>query len=242
MMTVNEVSKLTGVSIRTLQYYDKIGLLHPAAVTEAGYRLYDEAELETLQQILLFRELEFPLKDIKKIISSPDFDRSKALGQQIELLKLKKEHIENLIDLAVGIKAMGVRFLTFDAFDTKKIDEYAAQAKASWGTTPAYKEYEEKSKGRTKEETRDIYRGMQDIFAEFGAARNNDPASDEAQALVKKLQDYITEHFYTCTKEILSGLGKMYAGGGDFTKNIDSFGGEGTAEFAHRAIEIYCKK
>ena len=112
---VNEVSKLTGVSIRTLQYYDKIGLLHPANYTEAGYRLYDDAALETLQQILLFRELEFPLKDIKEIISSPDFDRRKALDQQIELLRLKKEHIENLIDLAREIKLSGVKKLTFDA-------------------------------------------------------------------------------------------------------------------------------
>ena len=241
MMTVNEVSKLTGVSIRTLQYYDKIGLLHPAKYTEAGYRLYDDAALETLQQILLFRELEFPLKEIKEIISSPDFDRSKALGQQIELLRLKKEHIENLIELAEGIKLLGVRNLKFDAFDTRKLDEYAAQAKASWGQTPAYKEYEEKAKGRTKEEDKKIYQGMIDIFAEFGAIRKSDPASGEAQALVKKLQDYITEHMYTCTNEILSGLGKMYAGGGDFTKNIDSFGGEGTAEFASKAIEYYCR-
>ena len=112
MMTVNEVSKLTGVSIRTLQYYDKIGLLHPAEYTEAGYRLYDDAALETLQQILLFRELEFPLKDIKKIVGSPDFDRSKALEQQIELLTLKKEHLENLIDLAKGLKLRGVRHLS----------------------------------------------------------------------------------------------------------------------------------
>lgn len=241
MMTVNEVSKLTGVSIRTLQYYDKIGLLHPAKYTEAGYRLYDDAALETLQQILLFRELEFPLKDIKEIISSPDFDRSKALEQQIELLTLKKEHIENLIALAKGIKLLGVRKLNFDAFDTSKIDEYAAQAKASWGTTPAYKEFEEKSKGRTKEEDKIIYQGMINIFAEFGAIRNTNPASGDAQTLVKKLQDYITEHMYTCTKEILSGLGKMYAGGGDFTKNINSYGGEGTAEFASQAIEIYCR-
>ena len=181
MMTVNEVSKLTGVSIRTLQYYDKIGLLHPANYTEAGYRMYDDAALETLQQILLFRELEFPLKDIKEIISSPDFDRSKALEQQIELLKLKKEHIENLIDLAVGIKAIGVKPLTFDAFDTRKIDEYAAQAKASWGTTPAYKEYEEKSKGRTKEDNMKIHQGLIDIFGEFGQIRNTDPASEEAR-------------------------------------------------------------
>ena len=241
MMTVNEVSRLTGVSIRTLQYYDKIGLLHPAKYTEAGYRLYDDAALETLQQILLFRELEFPLKDIREIISSPDFDRSKALGQQIELLKLKKEHIENLIDLAVGIKAMGVKQLKFDAFDTKKIDEYAAQARASWGTTPAYKEYEEKSKSWTKEDNQRIHQGMIDIFAQFGEIRETDPASAEAQAMVKKLQDYITEHMYTCTKEILSGLGKMYGGGGDFTTNIDRMGGEGTAAFASQAVEIYCR-
>ena len=241
MMTVHEVSKLTGVSIRTLQYYDKIGLLHPTEYTEAGYRLYDVAALETLQQILLFRELEFPLKEIKRIISSPDFDRSKALGQQIELLKLKKEHLENLIDLAIGIKAMGVRELTFDAFDTRKIDEYAKQAKASWGTTPEYKEYVEKSKGRTKTEEHDIAVKLMNIFAEFGKIRESDPASDEAQSLVKKLQDFITEHMYTCSDEILSGLGKMYAGGGDFTKNIDSYGGEGTAEFAHQAIEIHCR-
>ena len=240
MRTVHEVSALTGVTVRTLQYYDRIGLLPPTSVSAAGYRLYDDTALETLQQILLFRELQFPLKDIKKIIGSPDFDRSKALGQQIELLKLKKEHIENLIDLAVGIKAMGVRELKFGAFDTRKIDEYAAQAKASWGTTPEYKEYEEKSKGRTQEENNRIGQGMMAVFEEFGAIRDTDPASDAAQALVKKLQDYITENFYTCSKEILSGLGRMYAGGGDFTKNIDDRGGEGTAEFVYQAIEVYC--
>lgn len=149
MMTVNEVSKLTGVSIRTLQYYDKIGLLKPTNYTKTGYRLYDDTALETLQQILLFRELEFPLKDIKKIIDSPSFDKNKALEQQITLLTLKKEHLENLIVLAHGIKEIGVKTMNFSAFDTHKIDEYAAQAKASWGTTPEYREYEQKAKGRT---------------------------------------------------------------------------------------------
>ena len=88
MMTVHEVSRLTGVSIRTLQYYDRIGLLPPAEYTEAGYRLYDDTALETLQQILLFRELEFPLKEIRQIIQSPAFDRRKALEQQVELLSI----------------------------------------------------------------------------------------------------------------------------------------------------------
>ena len=245
MKTVHEVSELSGVSIRTLQYYDRIGLLSPTDRTGAGYRLYDDAALEKLQQILLFRELQFPLKDIMEIVNRPDFDRSKALEQQIELLKLKKEHIENLIDLAVGIKALGVKEMTregFEAFDTRKLDEYARQAKATWGTTDAYKEYEQKSKDWTKTDRAGIHRQIMDIFREFGEIRESDPGSPEAQALVKKLQDFITEKMYTCTNEILSGLGRMYGGGGDFTANIDRAGGKGTAQFACDAIQIYCGK
>lgn len=241
MRTVNEVSQLTGVSIRTLQYYDKIGLLDPTGYTQAGYRLYDDTALERLQQILLFRELEFPLKEIKQIMDSPSFDRNRALEQQITLLMLKKEHLQNLIDLAVGIKTIGVNKMDFTAFDTKKIDEYAAQAKSSWGTTPEYHEYTEKSKKRTPEQQKAINARLMSIFTELGAIRMNDPASGEAQALVKKLQDFITEHYYTCSMQTLAGLGKMYAAGGDFTTNIDNAGGEGTAEFTNKAIEIYCR-
>lgn len=243
MMTVHEVSRLTGVSIRTLQYYDQIGLLHPAEYTEAGYRLYDDTALETLQQILLFRELEFPLKEIKGIIRNPAFDRQKALSQQIELLQLKKEHLENLIDLARGIKMTGVkRNLDFSAFDTKKIDEYAAQAKASWGKTPEYHEFEERSRTRSKEEESALAQQMMAIFAEMGEHKGGDPALAPVQALVARLQDFITKHYYTCTDQILAGLGQMYAGGGDMTANIDRAGGEGTAVFAAKAIKVFCAK
>ena len=242
MKTVNEVSKLTGISVRTLHHYDEIGLLKPSATTDAGYRLYDDTALERLQHILLFRELEFPLKDIKKILDSPDFDRNKALEQQIELLTMKKEHLENLILFARGIKLLGVKYMDFSAFDTKKMDEYAARAKESWGKTEAYQEFEEKSKDWTKETTGNIAKDMMVLFVEFGEMKDLDPAEECVQAQVKKLQDYITEHFYNCTNQILSGLGRMYAGGGEFTENIDAYGGAGTAEFTHKAIEIYCKK
>ena len=90
MMTVNEVSKLSGVSIRSLHHYDKIGLLPATEVTAAGYRLYDDKALERLQMILLFKELQFPLKEITTILDNPEFDRSKALEQQIKLLELRK--------------------------------------------------------------------------------------------------------------------------------------------------------
>ena len=243
MMTVHEVSKLSGVSIRTLQYYDSIGLLKPSDYTESGYRLYDDAALERLQMILLFRELEFPLKDIGKIIDSPQFDKRKALEQQIELLTLKKEHIENLLNLARGIKEIGVNnIMDFTAFDTKKIDEYAAQAKESWGDTDAYKEYEKKSKGRTAEENANIVKDMMMIFTEFGGMKEQDPASDMVQKQVKKLQDFITDKMYNCTKEILSGLGKAYSAPGEMNANIDRAGGDGTGEFVDRAIQIYSEK
>ena len=241
MMTVNEVSKLTGVSIRTLQYYDTIGLLKPSEYTESGYRLYDDAALERLQQILLFKELEFPLKEIKRIVDAPDFDRNKALEQQIELLTLKKDHLENLINFAREIKMTGVKRMDFTAFDTKKIDEYSKRAKEQWGKTEAYKEFEEKSADWTDKDQNNVMKDFMKIFVEFGQMKSLEPADEKVQLQVKKLQDYISEHFYNCTKQILGGLGKMYAAGGEFTENIDKAGGEGTAEFSAKAIEIYCK-
>jgi len=242
MMTVHEVSQISGVSIRALHHYDNIGLLPATEVTEAGYRLYDDAALERLQLILLFKELEFPLKDIKAILESPDFDRGRALEQQIRLLELRKEHLENLIDLAVGIKAIGVngmKKMGFEAFDTRKIDDYARQAKETYGQTDAYREYEKKSRGRTQEAQQKLNVEMMDIFREFGEIRNQAPDSAAATALVKKLQDHITANYYTCTDEILASLGAMYAGGGEFTANIDRAGGEGTAVYANAAIEAY---
>ena len=218
MMIVNEVSRLTGVSIRTLQYYDKIGLLPPADYTEAGYRLYDDETLQKLQIILLFRELEFPLKDIRRIIESPVFDREKALEQQIHILELKKEHIENLIDLARGVKKSGVKDMTdFTAFDTAKIDDYIAKAREYWGDTAAFK-------------------------AQFGGMKDMDPASPKVQKQVKKLQDYITDKFYKCTNTILSSLGHAYSAEGEMNRNIDKAGGKGTGEFVDKAIQIYCSK
>lgn len=241
MMTVHEVSQRTGVSIRTLQYYDKIGLLCPAERTPAGYRLYSVQDLAKLQQIMLYRELEFPLKDIKDIVESPGFDRTRALHQQIELLELKREHISKLIDLAKDLMTGGVNTMSFEQFDTSKMDEYAAQAKTSWGKTSAWKEYEAKSAGRTKEDDKKLGSDMLTLFVPFGrmAAEGADPACEEAIAQAKLIQDFITEHYYRCTDDIFAQLGRAYGDGGEFTHNINHVAGEGAAEFASRAVEAY---
>ena len=240
MLTVGEVSALTGVSIRTLHHYDRIGLLPPSAVSEAGYRLYDDSSLERLSAILIFRELQFPLKDIRAILDSPVYERNRALDQQIALLCLKAEHLNNLIDLARGIKLLGVKYLNFTAFDTQKIDEYARQAKASYGQTAEYQEYLQKSAGRTKAEERRLGEELMALLAEFGKMLDMDPAGEIPQTQVAKVKAFITEHMYTCSDGILKGLGRMFAGVDSMRGNIDAAGGPGTAEYAHRAIEAWC--
>ena len=241
MMTVNEVSKLAGVSIRTLQYYDSIGLLKPAEYTESGYRLYDDAAMERLQQILLFRELEFPLKEIKEIVTRPDFDKKKALEQQIELLTMKKEHLENLIQFARGIQNGGNNIMDFTAFDTSKLEEYTRKAKEQWGDSKAFSEYEQRSASRSKDDEKKLWSDFMKLFEKCGKLKDSDPKSAEAQSMVKDIQNYITKNFYECTNEILAGLGKMYAAEGEFKTNIDKAGGKGTAEFVSRAIAEYVK-
>ena len=238
MMTVREVSILTGVSVRALHHYDSIGLLPPTAVSAAGYRLYDEAALARLQCIMLYRTLEFPLKDIRAILDSPDFDRNRALDQQIALLEMKREHFDNLILLAKSIRGFGINMkdMKFEAFDTTKIEQYAAEAKASWGSSPAWQEYEGRRAGRSPEQEKRLGEGMMTLMAEFGAMKAMDPAAPEVRSQVEKLRAYITEHYYTCTDDILRGLGAMYAGGGRMTENIDSAGGPGTGAFIQRAI------
>lgn len=235
MMTVHEVSGLTGVSIRTLRYYDGIGLLIPAAVTDAGYRLYDEENLARLHEILMFRELQFPLKDIKEILNDPSYDRTAALDKQIGLLTLKKEHIEKLISHARQIREGGKEKMSFRIFDKS----YAEEARKAWGDTDAYREFEKKTADYSGEKHQALGNDLMDLFRRFGAIRSGAPEGEEAQKPVRELRDFITANYYTCTPQILKGLGQMYAAGGEMTDNIDAAGGEGTAVFAARAIESY---
>ena len=242
MRTVKEVSRLTGVSVRTLHHYDAIGVCKPSKVTEAGYRLYDDAALERLQAVLLFRELQFPLKEIKEMLDSPIFDPKEALDQQIRLLELQKKHIEQLISFAREIKDKGVKEMNFDAFDKTEVDQYAAEVKERWGNTKAYKQWEERAGKKTPDEFRESNAGLMALFAEIGARKELLPEEESMQQKIEELQKFITDNYYTCTDEILSGLGQMYVNDDRMKRNIDKASGEGTAEFASKAISIYLSK
>jgi len=238
MWTVKEVSRLTGCSVRTLHHYDAIGLLKPTKVTGAGYRLYDDRAMSRLQTILLFRELQFPLKDIKAILDSPGFDRAEALRQQIGLLELQRRHIEGLITFARELLETGGTNMNMDAFDTHELDRYKAEAKARWGTTEAYRTYARREEAG--QIPGDAQEGLMAIFAKLGELRHLSPSDPAVQDTVKALQDHITASYYPCTEEILASLGQMYTGDDRFRHNIDAAGGEGTAQFAGEAIAIYC--
>lgn len=237
--TVNDISRLCGVSVRTLHHYDEIGLLKPAYTAANGYRMYDDTSLKKLQSILLFRELEFPLKEINNIVNNPHFDCQKAVADQLNLLKLKRSHIDGLIDLAEKLINQE-DYMALKKFDRAEIEKYAQEVKDRWGATDQYSEYTQKSRSRTGEQHNALGAQLMDIFAEIGKLTNLEPESEDVQAMVKKLQDFITENYYNCTKDILKGLGSMYIADKRFKENIDKAGGEGAAAFVAKAIEFYC--
>lgn len=234
MKTVAEVSRITGVSVRTLHHYDAIGLLKPTAVTDAGYRLYDEAAMQRLQAILLFRELQFPLKEIKTILDHPEFDPTEALQQQIHLLELQRDRLNTLIQHARELEQKGMKHMDFKAFDKTEQEQYTQEVKARWGKTAAYQEYTQRGSNRSGD-------ALMVLFADLGQLKTLPPEAPEVQTAVKAIQDHITANYYTCTKEIFAGLGQMYVQDDRFRQNIDAAGGDGTAAFAAKAIAAYCK-
>lgn len=237
MRTVKEVSRLTGVSVRTLHHYDAIGLLKPTKITDAGYRLYDDTAVCRLQSILLFRELQFPLKEIKEILDTPDFDADMALVQQIRLLELQYEHIGELLSFAREMKEKGVHKMEFDVFDKSGIERYKEEVKERWGQSEAYREFvQRQQKGESFEKTETQ---MMSLFTEIGMLREQPPADRKVQDKIRELQSFITDHYYNCSNEILKNLGVMYTEDERFRQNIDKAGGSGTAAFVRQAIEVY---
>ena len=232
MYTVKEVSKLPGISVRTLHHYHAIGLLKPRLLSPAGYRLYGQDALQRLSQILMFRELGFPLAEIKAILDSPGFRPQEALTRQLKLLECQRRHLDELIAHARALQEQGGDFMDFQAFQSPEQEQYAREAKERWGSTPAYQEYVRRNVSEG-----DLERDLMGLFAELGKLRELSPSSPEAQRGIHRLQDFISERCYPCTDEILRGLGEMYVSDPRMRNNIDRAGGPGTASFVSRAIQ-----
>lgn len=236
-MKVKEVSRLTGVSVRTLHHYDDIGLLTPDNSTETGYRLYSDDNLATLQQILFFRELGFPLKKIKELLDSPVFNRQEAFEMQRKMLVDKRKQLDSMIATIDKTIQHGKGEYTmtneekFKGFDFGQ-NPYEQEARERWGDKAV-----DASNNKAAKFGPELGEEMNRIYFMLAEIRHLDPASKEAQAgieewfvLLNKMGNYSLEAF--------AGLGQMYVEDERFTKNIDKFG-EGLAVFMCEAMGVY---
>lgn len=238
-MKIKEVAQKVGLSVKTLQHFDSINLLSPKR-SYNGYREYDDDDIKRLQSILFFRELDFPLKEIARILDDENFDRDKVLEDQIKLLELKRDRINSIIELAkteIGDNNMKT---DLDAFNNDEFKSYEKEVKQRWGKSAAYKESKEKMRGQTDEEIKKTGDALMAIFAQFGAMKDGNIA--DAFYLVEELKNFITDNYYSCDNNALQSLGYMYVSDDRFKANIDKKGGDGTAEFVNRCIEGYLNK
>ena len=239
-MRINEVVKLTGVSARTLQYYDEIGLLIPQKL-DNGYRDYSEENLEKLQKILFYRFLKFKLNDIRELLEG-DFDNLKILEQQRELILREKEkfevilhNIEKTIRNYKGEQTMTIEE-KFNGFKKEDLNKYENQAVEKYGKD-TIEESKKRQSGREEivtEEFNEVFRSMAKFKDE-----NVDVAEKEVQSKVEDLYNNMNEYAFDCSIEVFSYIGKGYVHNPEFKKNIDKFG-EGVAEYTSKAIEKYC--
>ena len=238
MMTVHEVAALAGVSERTLRYYDRLGLLPPEMLSPAGYRLYGDADLRRLQQILFLRELEFPLKEIQPILEAEAMDRKQAVRQHRELLRLKKKRLQGLIDLCDRLLE-GADDMSLNEFNQTELDNqrdaYADEVKQRWGETDAYRESRKRTDAYHKEDWAVIKAESDAILSDFAALVGHSPVSPEVRAVLDRWCAHITKRYYPMTEEILAGLGQMYVADDRFRATLDGFGA-GTAELISQAI------
>lgn len=271
MKKVHEVCKSIGVSRRLLHYYDEIGLLSPTVKTESGYRLYDDMAVKKLWEILLLKELGYPLNDIKKKMDDSNFDLRESIGKQIEILNKKKKRLENLIGYASIIKMTGIIPLNFEEYGDVTFEEFIENSKNTWNINMSTDEVEgvnnpldykllqkylkqpEKawSEEEIYEDAENILSGIDndtiltftELIDEFRNFINKDVNSNEVQAHVKKLYEYINNSFESSMS--LNGfslLGQMFTSGGDMGLTYNISHGEETIDYIAKAIQNYCDK
>ena len=217
MYKINEVSKLTGVSIRMLHHYDKIRLLEPSKRTDSNYRMYNDDDIARLYQILLFKELEFPLQEIKQILDDKDFNREEVLKAQRNLIFEKKQRLERILEsIDDTIESLGGNVMSKDNFkafgyeEVKKHQEkYKEETEKRYGKSDAYRESQGKTSKYSKNDWENIMQEAGAIYEELYKLMDKDPSDEKVQELIQKWRNHITTNFYNCTIEIFRGLALM---------------------------------
>jgi DNA-binding transcriptional MerR regulator len=243
--TIKEIADLAGVTTRTLRYYDEIGLLSPSATGDNGYRYYDQNSLLRLQQILFFRELDVPLKDIQLIISRPDFYLLDALEKHRSSLQSRARRLEVLIhtiDQTIATIKGGPKMTPEEYFEGFDETQYEDEARERWGDTPQYAESQRKWSSYSKEQKEAIKdEGGLLTVRMVGEDPNASPDDPDVQAAIGEYHAYINKYFYTCDLECLRALADMWVEDPSFAINYERIR-EGGAAFVRQAVHIYCDR
>jgi MerR family transcriptional regulator, thiopeptide resistance regulator len=241
--SVGQVAGFAGITVRTLHHYDEIGLLVPSERSHAGHRLYGDADLDRLQQILFYRELGFPLEEVAALLDDPDADPRQHLRRQHELLRSRIEKLEKMaaaVEHAMEARKMGIdltpeeKFEVFGDFDP---DEYAEEVERRWGDTDAYRESQRRTASYKKEDWLRIKEEQEEWGRRFAAQMDSGegPESEAAMDLAEEHRQQICRFYYDCSYEIHTGLAEMYVADSRFTATYEAIK-PGMAEYLRDAI------
>jgi DNA-binding transcriptional MerR regulator len=243
-VNVGEVAALAGVTVRTLHHYDRIGLLTPSGRTAAGYRDYAPADLDRLLQVLVYRELGFPLEEIATLLDDPDADPAAHLRRQHRLLRDRLERTQAMVaavEKEMEARSMGISLTPeerFELFGDGFSEEYQAEAEQRWGDTGAWAQSQRRTSAYTKDDWVRIKAEAEDVERRFAGALRAGVAADSAQAmdLAEEHRGHITRWFYDCPPAMHAGLGRMYVEDERFTAHYERLA-PGLAAFVSAAVQ-----
>jgi DNA-binding transcriptional MerR regulator len=243
-VNVGEVAALAGVTVRTLHHYDRIGLLSPSGRTAAGYRQYSATDLDRLHQVLLYRELGFPLEEVATLLDDPSADPEAHLRRQHALLRDRLERTSAMVaavEMEMEARAMGISLTPeerFEVFGDHDPAQYEAEVEERWGETDAYAQSKRKTATYSKEDWLRIKAEGEDVERRFAEALQAGVPADSPQAMdiAEEHRQQITRNFYDCPPEMHAGLGRMYVEDERFTAHYEQRA-PGLAQYVSTAVQ-----
>jgi DNA-binding transcriptional MerR regulator len=243
-MNVGEVAALAGVTVRTLHHYDRIGLLQPSGRTSAGYRQYSAADLDRLHQVLLYRELGFPLEEVAALLDDPSADPAAHLRRQHRLLRDRLERTSAMVaavEKEMEARSMGISLTPderFEVFGDWLPEEYAAEAEQKWGGTEAWAQSQQRTRAMTKDDWLRVKAETDDLERRFAAAlAGGVPAdADQAMDLAEEHRQQMSRNFFDCGHDMHAGIGRMYVEDDRFAAHYERIA-PGLAQYVSTAVQ-----
>ncbi|MDQ0655992.1 MerR family transcriptional regulator [Paenibacillus sp. W2I17] len=240
LLAVKDIVQITGITARTLHYYDRIDLFKPTHLTEKGYRLYDRSSLEKLQTILLLKELEFSLKDIADILKLNKQEQKQILKKQRQTLLSRKQRLENIMtvldEFVSGNDISNLNILNRSSVLPLK-EQYANEARFIYGETEAYKVYSETMGNLSVDEKEKRFSEIEEIYKQITCCIHQDPSSDEVQRLIEEWKENLMQ-FMTCDAELLACIAHTYKFDARFKSYFNQYGHEDLADFLYSSIML----